>query len=217
MHRRLFTLMTLGMTVQGAMLLYSVAEGPVLYAGLFCLVLSVCAIALTFRGHDISLHSVTLTWSQLGGIAATMLGLGWVAYPVARWFDDSFGLVTGLLTVANVMMIWGGIAMIRGHERYRLLDPDETARSRIEQIGWSTHPLVILRDEALRSIGVFGLLFVPTMLFVVVTPSLSPMDPVVYLPAAVFAVLHAVAVVWVRLSTGAGPHYTQVFDTIRGQ
>jgi hypothetical protein len=73
--------------------------------------------------------------------------------------------------------------------------------------------LAILKSEALRSIGVFGFLFFPTMLIVAVDPLLS--DPVVYLPASVLTLLHAAVFSWIRITTDAGPHYTQVLDAVR--
>lgn len=216
MHRRWFSIVTVLLTIQGVSLLKIAGiDGLIFYIGLFWSVLGMCATALTYRGRDIDVGSVTLTWSQFGGVATILIGLGWMAYPVGQWFDGEFGLFSALLTIASLGLVWGGIQMVRDHERARLLEPGESMRDRIETVGWSTHPLATIKDEALRSIGLFGLLFVPTMMIVTVDPSLSLSDPVVYLPAAVITLLHAAVVVWIRITTDAGPHYTQVLEGVR--
>jgi hypothetical protein len=141
---------------------------------------------------------------------------GSLLYPVALWLDGGFGVYEGLWVIVSLVFIVSGIPMIRDQERARLLKPGESERDRIEKVGWSNDPLAVLKGEALRSIGVFGLLFIPTMMIVVIVPSLSPFDLVVYLPAAVLTLIHAAAVAWIRITTDAGPHYTQVIDAVFG-
>jgi hypothetical protein len=216
MHRRLFSILVVSLAIQAGVQLYDVAAGEtIFYVGLFWLVLSMCMTAFTYRSRDIDVRSITLTHSQLGGIAVVMLVFGWMAYPIARWLDGEFGVLTGAWMIASLLFLWGGIRMVRDHERARLLEPGESARDRIESIGWSTHPLAVLKDEAMRSIGVFGLLFIPTMMIVAVHPSLSPSDPLVYLPAIVLTLLHAAVFAYIRITTDAGPHYAHVIEAVR--
>ncbi|PSP72745.1 hypothetical protein BRC86_11690 [Halobacteriales archaeon QS_3_64_16] len=104
--------------------------------------------------------------------------------------------------------------MLQGNKRYRLLEPGETMRSRREQVGWASTTAGILKQEVLRSIGVFGLLYVPTSLIAVIGPSLDPAAFITYLPAACLTVVTVACIAWLRIETRAGPMPEQLREAL---
>lgn len=217
---RLFALMTVALAGQGA-LYFEIAgiSGTAVPVGIGWFALTGVLAVLTARRTEVRIGSVTLSRSQVAGLADIALGLGWLTVGVGLWLTlsapNSPAEVYEWLWVFFVVFgLWSGARMLQGHERYRLLEPGETTRSRREQVGWAEAPLGVLKEEAMRSIGVFGMFVLPTFVIALVVPSVSLGAPITYLPAACLAIVIVAGIAWLRVRTGAGPMPGQLREAV---
>jgi len=217
---RLFAIMTIAFAAQGALYFEIVGiSGPTVPIGVGWFALTGVLAVLTARRTEVRIGSVTLSRSQVAGLADIALGLGWLTAGVALWptlsVPTSFaGIQEWVWVFFAVFGVWSGVRMLQGHEHYRLLEPGETTRSRWEQVGWADTAVGVLKEEAMRSIGVFGMLVVPTFVVSWLVPSVDPAAPITYLPAACLAVVIAAGIAWLRLHTGAGPMPGQLREAV---
>ncbi|WP_049901746.1 hypothetical protein [Halococcus agarilyticus] len=185
------------------------------YGALWCL--AVGALGVLVAGFDAGLDRLPgrPSRSQVGGISTITLGFGWLAVPVVTAVRGSTGLYDWLLIACGVFFLWVGVRMFRGHEEYRLAEPGEDLQAKRAERGRNAGLGRIVRDEALRSIGIFGLLYLPTLVVVATSSGLESTDPWVYVPAAVVAVAIAALIAQLRLRTGAGPQLGQIHRAAR--
>lgn len=191
-------------------LLETKATGVVLYGGLCCL--SLGTLGLGLAGFDIGVNKLPgrRPRSRVGGISTVIFGLGWLAVPAANAISESLGLYDALGIAAGVFFIWSGAQMYRGHDQYRFAEPGEDLLAKNAEKGRNAGLWPVLRDEAFRSIGAFGLLYIPTLLFVGFSPSANSTDLWVYVPAAFGTLVSALLITQLRLRTGAGPQLGQI-------
>lgn len=174
--------------------------------------LAVGALGIVLTGFDVGLDRLPgrPSRSQVGGISTISLGLGWTAVPVASVFGGSPGPRNGFLIACGVLFFWVGMRMFRGHEEYRLAEPGEDLQAKRAERGRNAGLGRIVRDEALRSIGIFGLLALPTFVIVATSPGVAATNPGAYVPAAVVTVVVAALIAQLRRRTGAGPQLSQI-------
>lgn len=197
--------------IQRAMtLLETNTTGVVLYGGLCCLIFGTLGLVLAGFGVGVNKLPGRRPRSQVGGISMGIFSLGWLSVPAANAVAGSLGLYDALGVAAGVFFIWGGIQMYRGHDRYRFAEPGEDLLAKNAEKGRNAGFWTVLRDEALRSIGVFGLLFVPTAMFIAASAEADPTDLWVYAPAAFGALVSVLLITHLRLRTGAGPQLGQI-------
>lgn len=180
------------------------------YSVLCCL--AVGTLGMVLAGFDVGLDRLPgrPSRSQVGGISVVGIGLGWLAVPVATVLRETPGLYDALLLAIGVLFLRTGVGMFRGREGYRLAEPGEDRRAKRAERGRNAGIGRIVRDEALRSIGVFGLVYITTLVFVAPMLGAGPVDPSVYAPATIGAVANAVLFAQLRLRTGAGPQLDQI-------
>lgn len=178
--------------------------------------LAVGMLGIVFAGFGVGLDRLPghPSRSQVGGVSTVSLGLGWLAVPVATAFDASPGLYDALLIACGVGFLWIGVMMFRGREGYRLSEPGEDLQAKRAERGRNAGLGRIVRDEALRSIGIFGLLVLPTFVFAA-SSGPDPTDLWVYAPAAVIAIGTAAFIARLRRRTGAGPQLGQIHRAVR--
>jgi threonine/homoserine/homoserine lactone efflux protein len=179
--------------------------------------LAVGALGVVLAGFDAGLDRLPgrPSRSQVGGISTIGLGLGWLAVPIAGVFSESPGLYNAALIACGVLFLWIGVRMFRGHEEYRLAEPGEDLQAKRAEQGRNASIGRVVRDEALRFIGTFGLLTLPTGVVVVASSGLKLTDLWVYVPAAVITVVIAAFIVQLRRRTGAGPQLGQIHRAAR--
>jgi hypothetical protein len=208
MDRRLFALVAVGLALQAGPRLSETTLPPTLVAlagGL--LAVSVVAALLAGAGSDLGGRTSPTT---TGGVSSVALGLAFALVPFGgspfAFLGD--GALLALRVGVGLFLAAAGVGMVLSDER-RLTEPGESSRSRIEAVGWSDHPVRVVGGELMRSIGVFGLLFVPATL--VDGPPTGLGDPVLFVPLAA-ALCTATVTAAIRLRTGAGPQVGQVLE-----
>ncbi|KTG11173.1 hypothetical protein AUR64_05550 [Haloprofundus marisrubri] len=215
MHRRTSAFFVITFAFQVGFLTRDVAtEGLVYTVGLCWLGLACLTAVFSGLGVDVDRGPVSLSWNGFAGLSYLFVGIavGWLG--TLNGVQESFGLFEFGWAVVGTFLGWCGLQMLRGHDRYRLLAPSETTRDRVESVGHSSRPLAVVRDELMRAIGTFGLLFLPTLFVASVSPALSVTNYFVYAPALVMALSLAALLSWFRIRTETGPHVSQLLDAI---
>lgn len=211
MDRRFVPLFVAGLGVQvGIPLVESGVSTPSQWAAVVALGVAVVCSLLAGVGVE---PDPRLTSSRFAGVAHVALGIAIALVPMA---DGRLATVDGVGAVrvgAGLLLITLGLAVATGKERFRILEPGESERERRERVGWSTHPFGVVSTELARAIGVFGLLFFPTLVFALAL-GYDLLNPIVYAPAVAVALLVAAVVSAFRIRTGAGPHVGQLRDAL---